>query len=322
MENTANVAMSPLEELTRDQDFWLQDGSVVLVAEKTAFKVYAGLLSVHSPVFSGMFSPANHADETYDGCPVVRMSDSPEDVKWLLTHLIPKTLLHIKSAHVPEYPELSALARLGHKYQIDALEKHATDRLKTVFTNNVEQFERQLLTASSIYAGYNPIDIIHIGRLTNNPGMLPLAFWLCAQNEDIIIDGQARGKDGALMVLSKADAKRCIAGIYELCQLSERALQQTRLAVPVQTCATPTACRAGLEASIGTGAASGPTQAQTGAIGKGCRDIYLLKGFRFQGCDACKQAFGNLRRTKRRELWKQLPRIFGLQAELKRHWPE
>ncbi len=83
---------SPLEELTRDQDFWLEDGSIVLVAKKTAFKVYKGVLSAHSPVFSDMFSSVTHVDEYYDGCPVVRISDSPEDFKWLLTHLVPKTL--------------------------------------------------------------------------------------------------------------------------------------------------------------------------------------------------------------------------------------
>ncbi|KAM5536103.1 hypothetical protein V8D89_010202 [Ganoderma adspersum] len=308
MENTADPTMLPLEELTRDEDFWLKDGTIVLVAQKIAFRVYSGLLAAHSPVFNDMFSSATHADEMYDGCPVVRIPDSPEDLKWILTHLIPRTLLHIGSGHVLEYPELSALARLGHKYQIDALEKHATDRLKAVFTNNVEQFERQLI--SPTYASYNPIDIIHIGRLTNNLSMLPIAFWLCAQNEDIIVDGQAR-EDGAQLVLDKADAKRCIVGICELCRMSERTIQQTLLAVPPPACGNRTACSAAWEAVLRTSA--GP---------KGSRDIYLLKGIRYPGCDFCKQVVVSLRRTQRRQLWKQLPKIFGLQAELKGHWPE
>nr|VWO98005.1 Methionyl-tRNA formyltransferase (EC [Ganoderma boninense] len=309
--------MSPLEELTRDQDFWLQDGSVVLVAEKTAFKVYAGLLSAHSPVFSGLFSPTNHPDETYDGCPVVRMPDSPEDFKWLLTHLIPKSLLHLRSAHVPGYPELSALARLGHKYQIDALEKHAHGPPQGRVYEQRRAVRAPPRHCVFQLCGLQP-DRRHPHRQAHEqPQHAALAFLLCAQNEDIIIDGQARGpgKDGALLVLNKADAKRCIAGIYELCQTSERALQQTRLAIPVQACCTPTACRSALDAILGTGTS-------TSSSPKGSRDIYLLKGLSFRGCDACKQVFGNLRRTKRRELWKQLPRIFGLQAELKGHWPE
>ena len=93
MEITADPTMLPLEGLTRDEDFWLKDGTVVLVAKKTAFKVYSGLLAAHSPVFDDMFSFATHADEMYDGCPVVRIPDSPEHFKWVLTHLIPRTLL-------------------------------------------------------------------------------------------------------------------------------------------------------------------------------------------------------------------------------------
>ena len=92
MDITPYSIPSPLEEFTRDHDFWLEDGSVILVAKKTAFKVYKGLLSVHSPVFSDMFLSATGADETYDGFPVVRIPESPEDFKWVLAYLIPKTL--------------------------------------------------------------------------------------------------------------------------------------------------------------------------------------------------------------------------------------
>ena len=73
-------------------ELWFDDGSIILVAQKTMFKVYKGLLSTHSPVFADMFSSATHSDEIDDGCPVVRVSDSAQDLKGLLTHLIPKSL--------------------------------------------------------------------------------------------------------------------------------------------------------------------------------------------------------------------------------------
>ncbi|PIL23581.1 hypothetical protein GSI_14894 [Ganoderma sinense ZZ0214-1] len=219
MNDIAGATALPLEELRRDEDFWLEDGSVVLVAKKTAFKVYKGLLSAHSPVFSDMFSSTTHADETYDGSPVVRLSDSPEDLKWVLTHVMPKTLRHLQGTYDFKSSELSALARLGHKYQIDLLERHAVDSLKAAFTNDFEQWEGRLrspqVPSHSGYSRYNPIDIINIARLTNTPSMLPLAFCLCAQNRDIIVDGQARG-DGTHLFLSKTDAKRCIVGLAEL----------------------------------------------------------------------------------------------------------
>ena len=92
MENVAKSPVPSLSELTRDKDLWFDDGSIILVAQKTMFKVYKGLLSTHSPVFADMFSSATHSDEIDDGCPVVRVSDSAQDLKWLLTHLIPKSL--------------------------------------------------------------------------------------------------------------------------------------------------------------------------------------------------------------------------------------
>ncbi|PIL23579.1 hypothetical protein GSI_14892 [Ganoderma sinense ZZ0214-1] len=251
---------SPLDELTRDEDIWLEDGSVVLVAKKTAFKVYKGCLATHSPVFSNMFSSSTHADET------------------------------LEDSHESTYPELSALARLGHKYQIDPLQRLAIAHLKSVFTNDVEWETRlgsrsptQVLPTSG-YLSYNPINIIEIARLADTPSLLPLAaFCLCVQNEAVIIDGQAQ-EDGTHLVLGKADAKRCISGIHDLYRTTEWAAQQTIYLVASQPdCVTPDACRAALHAML----------------------AQMIKRFR---------------QDERRELWKRLPQIFGLQDELKGHW--
>ena len=219
--------------------------------------------------------------------------------------------------HGYNYPELSALARLGHKYQIDQLERHAISRLKSVFPNDIEQWEDlvqscQVLQSPS-YLSYNPIDIIDIARLTDTPSMLPLAFCLCVQNEAIIIDGQAR-EDGTHLVFSKADAKRCISGFRELYRTSERAVQRTiRLTTSQPSCATPTVCRSALDAMLDRACQGGsiyPLEA--------LYDVFLLS---FTGCEACSQVIKQLRHDERRELWKKLPQIFGLQDELKGHWP-
>ncbi len=78
------------DDLVRDTEFWFDGGSVVLVAGKVAFKVYRETLAVPSVVFQGMFqfSP-NVAVLTLDGCPVVRVTDSPEDFRHLLRVLFP-----------------------------------------------------------------------------------------------------------------------------------------------------------------------------------------------------------------------------------------
>jgi hypothetical protein len=71
----------------RHPKLYMPDGTMVLLANNTLFRVYPGLLSKHSEVFRGMASlsgcqPPN--SETYDGCPLVRMTDDPEDLAYFL----------------------------------------------------------------------------------------------------------------------------------------------------------------------------------------------------------------------------------------------
>ena len=59
-------------------NLWFDDGNVVLIAENTGFRVYRGLLARYSEIFRDMFLlPQSEATaaETYESCPVVRMSE-------------------------------------------------------------------------------------------------------------------------------------------------------------------------------------------------------------------------------------------------------
>ncbi len=82
----------PAVDLEHDSEFWLEDGNVVLVAKNVGFRVYKGLLAAQSPVFYDMFSATSLlADEQHDGVPIVRLCDSPEDLRHLFRVLLPKT---------------------------------------------------------------------------------------------------------------------------------------------------------------------------------------------------------------------------------------
>lgn len=76
-----------MSEVRRDEEVWLSDGNIVVVADKTvAFRVHRSILSLRSEIFRDLFSLPN-ADaatvETMDGCPVVPVSDSPDDIRRL-----------------------------------------------------------------------------------------------------------------------------------------------------------------------------------------------------------------------------------------------
>ncbi|EIW56904.1 uncharacterized protein TRAVEDRAFT_77609, partial [Trametes versicolor FP-101664 SS1] len=76
----------------RDEEFWFEDGSIILIARDVEFRVFKGILAKHSPLFGDMFSlPPGPPPESSQGtaaaaesCPVVHLSDSPEDFRHVL----------------------------------------------------------------------------------------------------------------------------------------------------------------------------------------------------------------------------------------------
>ena len=75
-------------------EFWFDDGNIILVAwpRRVAFRIYRGLLASQSTIFSDMFaSSSSNAEETFQGCPVVQLSDSHHDLSHLLGVLLPKS---------------------------------------------------------------------------------------------------------------------------------------------------------------------------------------------------------------------------------------
>lgn len=67
-------------------ELWLKDGNVILQAENMQFKVYRGILSLNSTVFSDMFSTPQppSGQELIEGCPIVHLSDTSADVTIML----------------------------------------------------------------------------------------------------------------------------------------------------------------------------------------------------------------------------------------------
>ena len=67
---------------------WLEDGNVVLVAGKTAFRVFRSILSKNSVVFGDMFMLPQPPDaEMVEGCPAIQLQDEHFDVEVILRAL-------------------------------------------------------------------------------------------------------------------------------------------------------------------------------------------------------------------------------------------
>lgn len=76
----------------RDPELWFADGNLVLQAEQTLFRVYAGILSRASTIIKDILvvghPQPDNAAEQYDECPLVAMcGDSASDVRAFLSAL-------------------------------------------------------------------------------------------------------------------------------------------------------------------------------------------------------------------------------------------
>lgn len=82
--NSTTTAAVP-DELVRSSELWYDDGTVVMQAGRTLFRVYYGILQEQSQVFKHMFQNPQPTDAPlYDGVPLVQVEDSPSDLKLLL----------------------------------------------------------------------------------------------------------------------------------------------------------------------------------------------------------------------------------------------
>lgn len=68
------------------RDVWFDDGNLILQTDDALFRVYSGLLAARSSVFKDMlaFPAPPEGNLSHDGCPVVRIYDSTEDVRYFL----------------------------------------------------------------------------------------------------------------------------------------------------------------------------------------------------------------------------------------------
>ncbi|PIL26519.1 hypothetical protein GSI_12277 [Ganoderma sinense ZZ0214-1] len=211
--------------LKHHEEFWLDDGNIVLVARQVGFRVYRGLLVTQSTVFADMCASSSPtADETIDGCPVVHVSDSPEDLAHLLRVLLPTTQRRFhreRDTAERTFDEVYAVITLAHKYHIEDVQRQALYSLREyTFNDNFEVWKGERQEVMKV-DGACAIGAVHLARLLDVPQMLPIALYKCLNLGPNILDGWTRS-DGSVERLSQDDIKRCIS--------AQRSLSRDRVA--------------------------------------------------------------------------------------------
>ncbi|KAI0760096.1 hypothetical protein C8Q74DRAFT_1319353 [Fomes fomentarius] len=311
---TASPTSESLVDCERDEEFWFDDGNIVLIAGNLSFKVYRGLLASQSPVFADMFSTGDpHADSQIDGCPIVHLQDTPQALRHLLRALIPsreRRVFKLPTKGDYSFDQISALIRLGHKYQIEDVQHQALAVLQTAFPSTFKEFSNR--DASSLF-GPPPvrrkssgIEAIHLAQLTETPALLPTAFYSCTILGEAVVDGHHR-EDGTVQYLSVEDLRRFIRGYGEVKLRVPHSIARIFELKPDKQCTSPNTCCVAFHT----------IQAEAGGIilrrWLGAIDRWGERPGSY--CKACAKMLKARVLEEQKDLWRDLPAIFDVEVE-------
>ncbi|KAJ6589882.1 hypothetical protein DFH09DRAFT_1140349 [Mycena vulgaris] len=218
--------MAPPAKRQRTEDapvtrsIWHEDGSVVLQADNTQFRVHWSVLAMHSSFFRDMQKLPQPPDQpSVDGCPVVELPDAVVDVEELLKALYNPALFN--EITLP-FQTIASLVRLGRKYDFKDLLRMAVQRLHTECPSSLAKYDAMFAEGSELqdaienYPGLY-FEIINLARENSIFSILPCAYYCAIVLYPItsIFDGLPR-EDGTRVTLSPTDHRACIIGREKL----------------------------------------------------------------------------------------------------------
>ncbi|RDX49031.1 hypothetical protein OH76DRAFT_1351508 [Lentinus brumalis] len=304
--------------LRRDEELWYDDGTIVVVAGNVEFWVYKGVLAAHSPVFADMFSlpqpQPTFVSQESQRCPVVSVIDSPEDLRLVLKAILPnKDGRQRRKGQRSSFDEISAYARLGHKYQIDHLVSQAVDYLKDHFTDHFDKWCKRDYVPEG-FRTVHAIGVVNIARLTNCDSILPIALAVCCTLDVKHLLRGFKRQDGTREKLCEDDLVRCLRAKETLMQEASAALLKAFSSLLGYVCDNPV-CRPGLHKLLNDIAADAGAVADEHPF----RD-WDNAGYAdwFEGspvCASCKDCLRKVLQAYQVLIWIRLPEILGLKIE-------
>lgn len=348
---------SSKEPLIKHVDLWFSDGSVVLQAESTLFRVHQSQLARRSVVFSDMFtlpqpvvttSHATFAEESHEGCPVVRLHDSEKDVANLLLALYDGPTFGDNDPD--DFAIVSGILRLSTKYAMDSLRSKAIVHLNIAWPTSLKGWDLREdkahacdLASSTEHASLypSPIDIINLARETNVPSLLPAAFYDISRytfsqifepmdDELSRFRGAAAGgtlssEDMRRLALGKEASAHAVGAVIHgmgrgpLAHSRKGAFSfhpHTSAHHTVAVCSTPGACRRDFAELVALATQHYVCDRERGYADPlyVAEELGALKSADVSECRACARALEVWAAKERERMWKMIPLWFRLDS--------
>ncbi|KAJ7668681.1 hypothetical protein DFH06DRAFT_982295 [Mycena polygramma] len=204
-------------EPERSTELWFHDGSVVLQAENTQFRVHWSVLSIRSPVFRDHAQTLCEPPECdiVDGCPCIIPGPATPDVAIILRalYLAPPVSTPTRVA-IPHFSVVAAFVRLGRKYEFKDLFSSAIARLEYYNPNKSSKYVENPTLSPLKYFGIarTPgilFEILSLAREHGILSVLPSAYYRVVSKHSQILKG-IPGPDDTVITLSSKEQQICI----------------------------------------------------------------------------------------------------------------
>ncbi|PIL26301.1 hypothetical protein GSI_12057 [Ganoderma sinense ZZ0214-1] len=316
--------------LSKDEEFWYEDGTLVLIAANIEFRVYRGPLAKHSPVFRDLLAlpqpPSSQSapstpigSDTCPPCPKVHVTDSPSDLRHFLRAFVPGGTLD-GALDAPKFGAVSAWIRLGHKYEVDKLVENSLQYLRRFYPKVLS--ESLSVCSGPIkkdrpedVQGPHAIAIVNLARLTGSNDLLPLALLECCKLGAGIVSGYVR-EDGTVEHLHPDDLGRCFAAKEKLALRVVSAYLHV-FEVPRdddEGCLDSEECREALRESMQMFRLVGVDWVKVDELLEHER-MELLTIENYSLCAHCREEAQKVIIKHRKQFWNALPRLFNVDVD-------
>ncbi|GJE91294.1 BTB/POZ domain-containing protein [Phanerochaete sordida] len=169
-------------DFTKSVDIWYADGSVVLVADKTAFRVHTSILACSCEVFRDMASipqpTGEDSSETFEGCPVLRLQDSTGDLHHFLKAIY--DFSYFRPGVKKPFPVVAAILRLSTKYIAPVLRAQAIEMFTSAYPATYAAWKARG-TARLVAATEGEFSaLVVLAEQTDARALLPAVFYAAA----------------------------------------------------------------------------------------------------------------------------------------------